>query len=151
MSVAWDHILRPGQSSDCTDALRELLNDLTRDPATPVPAEVQRHIDQRWADDVAQAAWIGLVQIALRPERRDELGVLARLFPALRMRDEPALQRAAIAAFGDHSPRRVIDRLIDLLADDHPGCDLDRRYALHALAATDIDRLTDDAASYAAR
>jgi hypothetical protein len=149
METQWRDILEPRQSSDRTAALRTLWERVSGGEAVAVPAEVQAFLDGARADDAAQAALIGLVQIALHPERGDEPGVLARIFPALRMADEPDLRRAAIAAFGDRSPREVFDRLVDLFEDDRPADDIDRYYAMFVLGGADVDALGDDAAGYA--
>ena len=135
-------ILEPGEEYERTQALRELLADLQKQPRQPLGPELREFLETYCADADTQSALIGLILYKLRGEHQPSIDIVARVFPALVMYWEPELRDAArdlLRTFGQSTGEAYA--AISNVFGDPEASDVTTHYAYRVLSTIDPDKL----------
>ncbi|MCD1258376.1 hypothetical protein B5M42_005915 [Paenibacillus athensensis] len=136
-----DALLHPKESFERTEALRECAADLGENPSGTLPAVAVEFLNSYQTEDQVQAALIGIALHRLARSRTPQIGVLARLFPALFMDWEPHIRKEAEAIFAGLSTKDVFGQLTEMVGMEE-GTEVDRYYAFNVISTVDYDDLT---------
>lgn len=135
-------ILEPSEEYERTQALRELLADLQKEPRQPLGPELREFLETYLAEADTQSALIGLILHHLRGEHPPSIDIVARVFPALVMYWEPELRDAArdlLRTFGQSTGDAYT--AISNVFGDPEASDVTTHYAYRVLSTIDPDKL----------
>jgi len=137
-----DSLLHPKESYERTQALREAVIELQNNSFSSPQENVINFLRSYKTEDQVQAALVGILLHRLDRSKPPQIGVFARLFPALQMLWEPQIQKMAIEIFSGHSPKEVFYELTDMVALNE-GSEEDRYYAYNVISTVDFDSVPE--------